>query len=146
MNDVNWSLATPTSQTLPPSVSEKRSAIRLEAKPKPPALLLTAETSDDITEYTMILSGQLRDVSQTGLAFFINGHKLGDYLLTHKELEVNLEFETKVVKICCTPVRCEQIIENGKEKGYLVGAKIISMSGIAHFVEYLHQLRKANQN
>lgn len=91
-------------------------------------------------------SGYTRNFSETGLALVVPGIRNGDHHLAarNRRLLIVLELPTGPIRLQAAPVRYERL-RNGM--GYLVGARIISMSDEDNlrFLRYLQRLSRGEQ-
>lgn len=91
------------------------------------------------------LVGATRDISASGLALVVPAIRIGDRYLTGagRLLLIALELPAGIVLIRAAPVRYEPLEQEGTEKSYLIGARIIEMSDEdrALLLDYLKSLR-----
>ncbi len=76
------------------------------------------------------LDGYTRDLSASGLALVLPAVRVGDRYLTGPDvtLSILLEHPTGPLTLLATPMRYEQLGQNGAEQGYLIGVRIKEMS------------------
>lgn len=90
------------------------------------------------------IKGYTRDISETGLAILVTSLRIGDqYLNTvNCRLRVTLELPEGAVQIDATPVRCEQTIDEGLGRAFLIGLRIRRMddSEWVRLVQYVSSL------
>jgi hypothetical protein len=88
------------------------------------------------------LEAYTRDLSATGIALVAPAIRIGERYLNESTLLVSLEHPSGRMEILAAAVRYEQLPPDGEEKGYLIGARIVEMSGEdrARFEEHLRQL------
>lgn len=90
------------------------------------------------------LHGHTLDLSDSGLALIVPAITLGEHHLVgeNRTLDVKLELPSGPVEMQVTPVRYESLDEHETETGYLIGAKVATMSEAdrARFSEYLATL------
>lgn len=91
----------------------------------------------------MSISGETRDLSQSGIAFILSAIRLKEYYLVGEDRILNAEMDLPTGKVRMQIVgrRYEQIGEHISVSRYLIGAKIVSMTeenreAYAHFVRY----------
>jgi hypothetical protein len=77
------------------------------------------------------LKGHTLDVSMNGLALIVPTILLGEHHLVgeNRKLNVELELPQGPVAMQVLPLRYESLEEHQTETGYLIGAKIVEMSG-----------------
>jgi c-di-GMP-binding flagellar brake protein YcgR len=87
------------------------------------------------------LRGHTLDLSDSGIALIVPAITLGEHHLVgeNRTLDVKLELPGGPVEMQVTPVRYESLDEHETETGYLIGAKIATMSEAdrARFSQYL---------
>jgi len=92
------------------------------------------------------LKGHTTDISTTGLALIVPTIRIGEHYLAgiDKRLFVRLELEDQTVDLKLVPVLYESLEDNPKEQGYLIGARIESMSAPdrATFTKYVEGMLK----
>jgi hypothetical protein len=84
------------------------------------------------------------DLSERGLALVVPAIRLGEHHLVgeNRSLNVRLELPDGPVEMQVAPVRYESLEEHETETGYLIGARILTMTEAdrARFSEYLASL------
>ena len=98
---------------------------------------------DDLLPPT--LNGYTRDISETGLALIVPDVQIDEHRLTvsDRALRVMLEFPGAPIVLEATPVRCQSLALEGREKeGSLLCVRITQMSerDRASFTKYLRKL------
>lgn len=92
------------------------------------------------------ITGNTRDVSETGLAIIVPSIRIGGHYLTHENrtLLIALKLPNGAVQIQCKPVRYSPLEESDKNSGYLIGVRITKMSETdrALYMAYLDTLAK----
>lgn len=92
------------------------------------------------------VSGQTQNISETGIALLVPGIRNGDHHLAarNRRLLIVLELPTGPIRLQAAPVRYERL---RNESGYLVGARIVSMSDgdRSRFLKYLQRLSRGAQ-
>lgn len=92
----------------------------------------------------MVLNGYTRNISETGLALIVPAIRKGDHHLAarNRKLLIVLELPAGSIRVQAAPVRYERLRSGS---GYLVGARIVSMSDRdrIRFLRYLHRLSRA---
>lgn len=75
------------------------------------------------------MSGQLRDISRTGISLLLPSIRFGDRFLLngHYPLRVMLELPSGAVRMDVSPVRYDRVRAGQGERQYLVGARILEM-------------------
>jgi hypothetical protein len=90
------------------------------------------------------IEGHTLDLGEKGLALVVPAIRLGEHHLVgeNRPLHVRLELPGGPVEMEVAPVRYESLEEHQTETGYLIGAKIVTMSeeDRARFSEYLATL------
>jgi hypothetical protein len=93
------------------------------------------------------MSGELRDISKTGLSLILPSMRFGNrFLITgHYPLRVIVQLPNRVVNIQVAPVRYDKLKEEQSERKYLIGARIMQMTETdrEHLTEYIQQMRKS---
>lgn len=76
------------------------------------------------------LYGYTRDISSSGLALILPAIRINNTYLTGEDrtLEVLIEHEAEPIVIYAVTTRYEKLDEEGADKGYLIGVKIVEMS------------------
>jgi c-di-GMP-binding flagellar brake protein YcgR len=91
------------------------------------------------------MSGQLRDISRTGVSLVLPSMRFGDrFLITgHYPLTVMLQLPGRVITMQVAPVRYDRL-KGESERTYLVGARIVEMTDAdrEHLKQYVQQARK----
>lgn len=84
-----------------------------------------------------------RDISLSGLSIVVPAIRIGNRYLTDQDrtLHIQIELPDERVQLRAVSVRYEQL--GGEEKGYLIGARIIEMSGTDRnlYVKYIKSSR-----
>ncbi len=93
--------------------------------------LADLRTSSNGSRRLPSLNGHTLDVSATGMALVVPAIRIGEHYLTGEDrrLRVKLELPGGPIEILMAPVRYESLEEDQIESGYLIGARIIEMSG-----------------
>ena len=95
------------------------------------------------TRPAMKLNGRTRNISETGLALLVSTIRKGDNHLAarNRRLLIVLELPSGPIRVQAAPVRYERLRSG---TGYLLGARIISMSDSdrVRFLRYLHRLSR----
>ena len=76
------------------------------------------------------LYGFTRDISSTGIALVVPAIRINNiYLMGEgRTLEILVEDESEPIVIYAAPVRYEKLEDEEKDKGYLIGVRIVEMS------------------
>lgn len=76
------------------------------------------------------LYGYTRDISATGLALILPAIRINNIYLAGEDrtLEILVEDEGEPIVIYAAPVRYEKLDDEDKDKGYLVGVRVVEMS------------------
>lgn len=76
------------------------------------------------------LYGYTRDISSSGLALILPAIRINNIYLTGEErmLEILIEHEDDPIVMYGVAARYEKLDEEGNDKGYLVGVKIVEVS------------------
>ncbi|MCW5960546.1 MAG: hypothetical protein KIS76_10325 [Pyrinomonadaceae bacterium] len=92
---------------------------------------------------TLSISGETKDLSQTGIAFIVSAIRLREYYLVGEDRVLNAEVDLPTGKVRMQLVgrRYEQVGEHISVSRYLIGAKIVAMTddnreAYAHFVRF----------
>ena len=92
------------------------------------------------------VSGYTQNISETGIALVVPGINKGDHHLAarNRRLLIVIELPTGPIRVQAAPVRYERL---RSETGYLVGARIISMSDTdkLRFDKYLQRLARGEK-
>jgi hypothetical protein len=90
------------------------------------------------------IEGHTLDLSERGLALVVPAIRLGEHHLVgeNRTLNVKLELPDGPIEMQVAPVRYESLEEHETETGYLIGARIVTMSegDRSRFLEYLASL------
>lgn len=80
------------------------------------------------------LYGYTRDISSTGLALVLPAIRIGNiYLMGEgRTLEILVEDGSEPIVIYAAPVRYEKLEDESRDKGYLIGVRVIEMSDGDH--------------
>lgn len=109
----------------------------------PFTLTMLDQRNAHATRHAIKLNGHTRNISETGLALIVPAIRKGDHHLAarNRRLLIVLELPTGPIRLQAAPVRYERL---RSETGYLVGARIISMSDgdRSRFLKYLHRLSR----
>lgn len=112
----------------------------------PFTLTMLDQRTGHVTRHAIKLNGHTRNISETGLALIVPAIRKGDHHLAarNRRLLIVLELPTGTIRLQAAPVRYERL---GNETGYLVGARIISMSDSDRFrfLKYLQRLSRGVQ-
>ncbi len=104
----------------------------------------SGETLGDI-RIMPVVTGFTRDVSEIGLASVFPMARFNDEDFTdeHRRLRITINLPQSEVRLYATAVRYEILDNGGKERGWLVGARITKMSPAdrAQLFSYLKQRR-----
>ena len=96
-----------------------------------------------VTRHAIKVNGHTRNISETGLGLVVPAIRKGDHHLAarNRRLLIVLELPTGPIRVQAAPVRYERLRSN---TGYLVGARIISMSDgdRLRFLRYLQRLSR----
>lgn len=109
---------------------ERRVAPRYNINLKSSVLITAIRTSSDGEEDYLILQGQLRDVSITGLALIISSDNMRELKMFGEDfvLRLLLPLPIKAIELEAVPVRFQRI-DKSKNGSILVGAHITNMNG-----------------
>jgi c-di-GMP-binding flagellar brake protein YcgR len=109
----------------------------------PFSLTMLDQSKGKGARHVMKVNGFTRNISETGLALLVPGIRKGDHHLaaTNRRLLIVLELPNGSIRLQAKPVRYERL---RSENGYLVGARIISMSDDdrVRFRRYLYRLTR----
>ena len=116
-----------------------------EARLEFSASLLGEKTGRRDDTLPATLNGYTRDISETGLALIVPDVQIEEHDLTgsNRALRVMLEFPGAPIVLEATPVRCQSLAPEGREKeGSLLCVRITQMSvrDRASFTKYLRKL------
>lgn len=112
----------------------------------PFTLTMLDQRTGHTTRHAIKLNGQTRNISETGLALIVPAIRNGDHHLAarNRRLLIVLELPTGTIRLQAAPVRYERFRSG---TGYLVGARIVSMSDgdKSRFLKYLQRLSRGEQ-
>lgn len=112
----------------------------------PFTLTMLDQRKGHTSRHAIKLNGHTRNISETGIALIVPAIRKGDHHLAarNRRLLIVLELPTGTIRLQAAPVRYERL-SNGT--GYLVGARIISMSDSdkLRFLKYLQRLSRGVQ-
>ena len=103
----------------------------LEVRLRFSVLMLDAQASaTDGVQRMMVFAGHTRNLSEAGLAVVVRARNIAENYLIGGEgtMRIELDLPDGPLELHATPVRYEQIDEGETERGYLIGARITSMS------------------
>ena len=98
----------------------------------------------DLRQHTFTVVGKTRDVSESGLGFFLPGTGIeASYFMGEDHtLHVLLNLPTTgSILLSITPVRYERVLKGTTEKDYLVGARILERPDDPDRERYLNYVR-----
>lgn len=109
----------------------------------PFTLTMLDQRTGHATRHAIKVNGITRNISETGIALIVPGIRKGDHHLAarNRRLLIVLELPTGTIRLQAAPVRYERL---RTETGYLLGARIISMSDDdrLRFLRYLQRLSR----
>lgn len=109
----------------------QRYRVRLSASVSPVENTRLSRTGGAVTAVTRgALYGYTRDISSSGLALILPTIRIDNIYLTGEDrtLEILIEHEAEPIVIYAVAARYEKLDEEGADKGYLIGVKIVEMS------------------
>jgi hypothetical protein len=109
-------------------VANRRASPRLAAR-LPCLVSLHEPRASDQTRRTPTLEVHTRDLSATGLALVAPAIRINDRYLTDSTLLLRLEHPAGTIELIVKSVRYERLAPEGEEDGYLIGVRIVEMSG-----------------
>lgn len=94
---------------------------------------------------TLSIGGETKDLSETGIAFYVDSIRLREHYLVGGErvLNVKMDLPSGAVRMQIVGLRYEQIDMHTSNSKYLIGAKIVAMEEIDREV-YKEFLRLGN--
>jgi hypothetical protein len=97
------------------------------------------DSGAELAAEPLIFFGQTRDLSSTGLGLVLPSTPIDEnYCDESNLLKLSLHLPSGVVDLEVNPVRCFPLDESDTAMGYLMGARIISISGqVEEFERYL---------
>lgn len=123
-----------------------RHEVQLEARIQPRLLLSIslphAQVRTGESRQLLKLIGSTRNVSESGLAIVVSTLRVGSSFITEENctLQIVLDIYPKgLIELEAMAVRSEQLDEQDKDAGYLVGVCITNMSDVdrTRYLEYL---------
>ena len=121
---------------------ERRGAPRYKINLNSSVLITAIRNSGDDKESYLVLQGQLRDVSMTGLALIISYDDMCELEMFGDDLVMRLllPLPVKAIELETKPVRYQRLDESETGK-VLVGTHIINMDGCERilFMDFIHQ-------